>query len=111
MRLGKETRLRRRGEFVAVKERGKRLHAGAYLVLGLENGLNRARLGVSVSTRQGNAVVRNRIKRWVREAFRRAARDLVGLDVVVIARGGAGQGGLPAATQALGGARTKGEAR
>jgi len=45
------------------------------------------RLGISASRRVGNAVVRNRVKRGVREWFR-AGRDRLprGVDVVVIAR-------------------------
>ena len=46
-----------------------------------------ARLGVTVSRRVGNAVVRNRVKRRVREWFRREGRIVGdGLDIVVIAR-------------------------
>lgn len=45
------------------------------------------RLGITVSRRVGNAVVRNRVKRHVREWFRRARPGLQpDLDVVVIAR-------------------------
>jgi len=48
------------------------------------------RLGVTVSARVGNAVVRNRVKRGVREWFRRS-RSLLDTqrDLVVIARPGA----------------------
>ena len=43
------------------------------------------RLGLAVSRRAGNAVVRNRIKRVLREAFRLDREDLPpGLDVIVI---------------------------
>jgi len=43
----------------------------------------------------GNAVVRNRIKRWVREAWRALQSDLpAGLDSVWVARPKAGQAGL-----------------
>lgn len=45
------------------------------------------RLGISASRRVGNAVVRNRVKRGVREWFRRQRETLPeGVDVVVIAR-------------------------
>ncbi|MFT5442904.1 MAG: ribonuclease P protein component [Myxococcota bacterium] len=45
------------------------------------------RLGLTVSRRVGNAVVRNRVKRAVREWFRvSSTRDAVNLDIVVIAR-------------------------
>ncbi len=100
-----------RSEFVAVQERGRKLHGGAYVVLALPNGLGRPRLGVTVSTRIGNAVVRNQVKRWVREAFRAAAPDLAGLDVVVIARGGARGAGLDGALRALASVRGAEEGR
>lgn len=51
----------------------------------------KVRLGVTVSRRVGNAVVRNRIKRAVREWFRQRRDGLErGVDLVVIAREGAG---------------------
>jgi ribonuclease P protein component len=105
VRFGKEAHLRSRREFLAVQERGRKLHAGAYLVLALPNGLGRARLGITVSSRVGNAVVRNRVKRWVREAFRAVATELPSMDVVVIARSSAPRAGLPAAVRAIAAAR------
>ena len=48
---------------------------------------DRRRLGVTVSRRVGNSVIRNRVKRQIREWFRSARRRLpLGADVVVIAR-------------------------
>ena len=48
---------------------------------------SRRRLGITVSKRVGNAVIRNRIKRRIREWFRHARERLpAGSDVVVIAR-------------------------
>ncbi len=105
MRLGKGTRLRRRREFLAVQERGRKLHGGAYVVLGLPNTTGAPRLGVTVSSRIGNAVVRNRVKRWVREAFRAAAPELPSMDLVVIARSSAPEAGLAGARRALAAAR------
>jgi ribonuclease P protein component len=53
---------------------------------------DRSRLGVTVSRRVGNAVVRNRVKRRIREWFRRDGGALVaGRDVVVIARAAAAE--------------------
>jgi ribonuclease P protein component len=52
----------------------------------------RPRLGITVSRRVGQAVTRNRIKRRVRECFRRTLRGLVPEQtaMIVIARSGAG---------------------
>jgi len=50
-----------------------------------------SRLGITVSRRVGGAVVRNRVKRLVRETFRRRWRDLPAGDAVVIARAAAGR--------------------
>ena len=48
------------------------------------NGLSHARLGLSVSSRVGNAVKRNRIKRLLREAFRLDQHALPhGIDLVI----------------------------
>jgi ribonuclease P protein component len=53
-------------------------------------GAETSRLGITVSRRVGNAVVRNRIKRRVREWFRREKDQFqTGVDLVVIARAGA----------------------
>ena len=45
-----------------------------------------SRFGLAVSRKVGNAVVRNRVKRWLREAIRRQSSGVVGYDVVFIAR-------------------------
>ncbi len=59
---------------------------GQWLILfGSVNGLGRTRLGRVVSKRWGKAHVRNRYRRWLREAFRVAKGELaVGMDIVVM---------------------------
>jgi ribonuclease P protein component len=51
-----------------------------------ENGLGFPRLGISIRKSAGGAVHRNRIKRYLREAFRRNSRiQSLSLDIVVVA--------------------------
>ncbi len=107
MKLPKAARLRRRREFLLVQQRGTRLYAGDVVVLALASGQARPRIGITVSSKIGNAVERNRVKRWVREAFRAVATDLPAVDVVVIARAGAPGMGLEGAQRALDAARAR----
>ena len=69
----------------------------------LENEPTRSRLGVTVSRRIGNAVMRNRVKRRVREIFRKQIRAQLpaGTSIVVIARGGAAALASPAISDEL----------
>ena len=62
--------------------------ANKYLVLYVKpNGLDHNRIGISVSKKVGNSVVRHRIKRLVRESYRLHEEKFNnGLDIVVIGR-------------------------
>ena len=63
-------------------------YANKYLVMYvLENGTARNRLGISVSKKVGNSVVRHRLTRLVRESYR-LHEDIFnsGLDIVVVVR-------------------------
>ena len=74
-------------DFKNVYSRGKS-YANKYLVMYvLENGTDRNRLGISVSKKVGNSVVRHRLTRLVRESYR-LHEDIFnsGLDIVVVAR-------------------------
>ena len=107
MKLGKASRLRRRSEFLAVQQHGRRLCAGQLVVLALARGGDRPRIGITVSKKIASAVGRNRVRRWVREAFRAMAEDLPPVDVVVVARPGADRVGLAGARAALETARAR----
>ena len=66
-------------------------YANKYLVMYLlNNGIDCNRVGISVSKKVGNSVVRHRITRLLRECYRAEEQYLqVGYDIVVVARIGA----------------------
>ena len=68
--------------------RGKNT-AGVYLVLyARKNRFNVTRLGITVSSKLGNAVVRNRIRRLIKESYRLDEDSFrKGFDLVIAARG------------------------
>jgi len=73
--------------FAAVYANRLRYNAGPLMLCARTNGLVYTRLGLSVSSRVGAAVRRNRIKRRLREAFRLSRHELpVGYDVVAVVR-------------------------
>jgi ribonuclease P protein component len=91
-RFQQADRLRRPAEFRRVTQRGWRAASGAFVVLvsersGAAREPARCRLGITVSRKVGGAVVRNHVKRRIREWFRAARGSLgSGVDWVVIAR-------------------------
>src|SRR6266576_356469 len=78
-------KLRRRSEFTRVYERGTRLRGRFMTCFALPNGLDAPRLGIAASRKIGNAVMRNRAKRRVRELFR-ANKPLKSIDIVFVPR-------------------------
>lgn len=63
-------------------------YANKYLIMYVKNnGLNSNRLGISVSKKVGNSVVRHRITRLIRESYRLSEENVnQNLDIVVVAR-------------------------
>ncbi len=84
-----------------MQQRGRRIYSGELLVIALDSGAPRPRIGITVSSKVGNAVERNRVKRWIREGWRSVAGDLPAVDVVVIARPAALKAGLAGVRRAL----------
>ncbi len=106
--LEKQQRIKREAEFKKIMEKGKS-YADKYLVVYVlekssqinpltsssrkvtQEGENRLpRMGLSVSRRIGKAVIRNRIKRWMREVFRlHQSRLKDRMEIILIARSSA----------------------
>ena len=82
--------LKKNFQFRYVYNRGKSI-ANRYLVMYvIKNNKMSNRLGISVSKKVGNSVVRHRITRLIRESYRLNESKFVdGLDIVVIARNSA----------------------
>ena len=77
--LPKSRRLAKRPEFVKVYETGRK-HFSRYAVLFFAgNDLPNSRIGITVTKKVGKANIRNRLKRWTREVYRRQ-REPLGLD-------------------------------
>ena len=83
-------RLRKSAEFDRVFSRRRSASDPMLIVYGCESELEYSRIGLVVSRRVGAAVVRNRWKRLVREAFRTRREELpTGVDWVVLPQRGA----------------------
>lgn len=88
----KAARILARREFVVLQRKGRRRHTLHFVVMTRPRQTGCSRLGITASRRFGNAVMRNRMKRYVREFFRRYQAALVpSQDILVIPQRGAGR--------------------
>lgn len=97
----KSARLLRREDYLAAREKGRNFAEGPLAAsfrpreavttrpAGTKTDPAVARVGLTVSSRVGGAVVRNRVKRRLREAVRRELALLPAIDLVVVARSSA----------------------
>ena len=79
-------RLRKRSDFVRLLNADHKFTVKGFLIVWQSNDLMRPRLGITVSKKVGCAVIRNRIKRYIREVFRHYCSLLLSVDLNIIAR-------------------------
>jgi ribonuclease P protein component len=77
--LPKQKRLAKRREFVKVYETGRKLFSRYSVLFFVANDQPHSRIGITATKKLGKANVRNRLKRWTRETYRRQ-REPLGLD-------------------------------
>lgn len=82
--------LKKNSYFQNVYKNGKSYANRFFVMYVLENNMQRNRIGISVSKKVGNSVIRHHITRLIREAYRLQEEMFnSGLDIVVIARNSA----------------------
>lgn len=86
--FGPSYRLKKRSEFTEIQDKGSKFYSKHFLVLVAPGRTAESRLGVTVTTKvDKRSVVRNKLKRRVREIFRlNRYRLRANFDIVVIAR-------------------------
>jgi len=94
-------RIRKRSEYQRIYAKGQKIPSKNLVLFYLVNGLERPRMGLTVSRRTGGAVQRNRTKRLLREWFRESREELPALDLVINAREGIHRMTLEALTREL----------
>ncbi len=84
--LAPRERIRKKKDFLFLYKKGFRYKSKYFNLIGLSNALTYSRVGVVASRKVGNAVTRNRAKRWMRELFRRH-KDLLEhpVDLLIVA--------------------------
>ena len=85
--LPKQKRLAKRREFVRVYETGQKVFSRYAVLFYAANDQPHSRIGITATKKLGKANVRNRLKRWTRETYRRQREplslDAKALDIVV----------------------------
>jgi len=107
-RFPKAARLLKRREFLEVQEKGQKIPADCLLGLARPNGRPHCRVGLTISSKVGNAVERARLRRLLRECFRkRQGQWPAGVDVVLIVRQSAKDASFAVVSRAFDGVTRK----
>ena len=97
-RLPSQERLRRRTDYLRCYRTGRRRHGSLTILYFAPNQLGHPRIGITASRKVGKAVVRQRLKRRIKEIYRRwqDRSQLPALDLVVHLKPEAGKSDFPA---------------
>ncbi len=97
MGISKDMRLRQRADYLAVQGDGTKVHGRHVLGIARKRTESQlaGRLGITVTKKVGNAVVRNRIRRMLREWMRTHGWVPRGWDLVLVAKDTAARQGHP----------------
>ncbi|RBP36693.1 ribonuclease P protein component [Garciella nitratireducens] len=94
--------LKKNQEFKKIYREGKSYVNGLLVIYYLPNQKNYNKLGLSVSKKVGNSVIRNRVKRRIRESYRLNEEKIKkGYDMVIISRVKANQADFQSIEKAL----------
>ncbi len=87
-RFPKSLRIRKRAEYLEIQSEGAAVHTRLFVgLVRVVKDRDGTRLGITTTKKIGGAVVRNRTRRLVREAFRRNRALLPdGIDLVIVAK-------------------------
>ncbi len=86
-RFPKTCRLLKRSEFLCIQQKGIKVHSRAFVGLVVFDNVSKVRIGITTTKRIGTAVQRNRLRRIIREAFRRQWMVIPnGSEVVIVAK-------------------------
>jgi ribonuclease P protein component len=102
-RLPPEQRLRRRTDYLRCYRTGRRRHGSLAILYFIPNPLGHPRIGITASRKVGKAVTRHRLKRRIKEVYRRwpGRAQLPALDLVVHLKPEAGKSDFPAFREEL----------
>jgi ribonuclease P protein component len=85
-RFSYKNRIKKKKDFLTFRREGKKLVARHWIIYYRKNNLGFPRLAATVSRHYGNAVERNRFRRWLKEQFRKNKSKLAPFDVHFIAK-------------------------
>jgi len=96
-RLREAERLRRRADYLRCYRTGRRRHGSLAILYFIPNQLGHPRIGITASRKVGKAVVRHRLKRRIKETYRRWKRrgSLPAMDLIVHLKPEAGAADFP----------------